>query len=225
MLPGRSTLESPAYRQLRDELLAAEIALKDQRERVAALRRTLPLDMTMPDYEFHEGPADLDKDGPFPMVKLSALFDDPQKPLVVYQYMFGGAQKKPCPSCTMWVDGFSGVMHHLHQNLNFAIIAQAGIAEFRAWGRERKWHSLRLVSSEGADFKTVLNFQDSEGKQRPGMSVFMLSPGGSVKHFYSCSAQMTPEIKTRGIDLLSPVWNLLDLTPAGRGNWDPKLAY
>jgi predicted dithiol-disulfide oxidoreductase (DUF899 family) len=25
----------------------------------------------------------------------------------------------------------------------------------------------------------------------------------------------------RGLDLLSPVWNLLDLTRAGRGDWMP----
>ncbi len=36
---------------------------------------------------------------------------------------------------------------------------------------------------------------------------------------------MAAEIKTRGIDLLSPVWNLLDLTPDGRGQWDTKLQY
>src|SRR5689334_21806484 len=35
--------ESAAYRKLRDELLEAEIALKDQRERVASLRRRLPM--------------------------------------------------------------------------------------------------------------------------------------------------------------------------------------
>jgi predicted dithiol-disulfide oxidoreductase (DUF899 family) len=225
MLPGRMSTESPVYRKLRDELLAAEVALKDQREHVAALRRSLPLDTDIQDYEFHEGSADLTKDGPFPMVRLSALFDDPQKPLVVYQYMYGGAQKRPCPSCTMWVDGFSGVAHHLRQNINFAIIAQAGIREFREWGCERNWHSLRLVSCEGTDFKTVLNYQDAEGRQRPGLSVFKLTQDGSVKHSYSCSAQMTAEVKTRGIDLLSPVWNLLDLTPDGRGQWDPKLKY
>jgi predicted dithiol-disulfide oxidoreductase (DUF899 family) len=36
---------------------------------------------------------------------------------------------------------------------------------------------------------------------------------------------MTDEIKTRGIDLISPVWNLLDITPEGRGQWDPTLTY
>jgi predicted dithiol-disulfide oxidoreductase (DUF899 family) len=225
MNPGRLETESAAYRKFRDELLEAEIALKDQRERVAALRRKLPLDTAIQDYEFHEGPADLTKDGPFPMIRLSGLFDDPNKPLVVYQYMYGGAQKKPCPSCTMWVDGFSGVAHHLRQNMNFAVIAQAEIRQLRDWAKERHWDALRLVSSEGTDFKSVLNFQDAEGRQRPGLSVFKRSPDGSVKHFYSSSAQMTDEIKTRGIDLMSPVWNLLDITPDGRGQWDPKLKY
>jgi predicted dithiol-disulfide oxidoreductase (DUF899 family) len=97
MNPGRLETESADYGKLRDELLEAEIALKDQRERVAALRRKLPFDTEFQDYEFHEGPADLTKDGPFPTVRLSELFDDPRKPLVVYQYMYGGAQKRPCP--------------------------------------------------------------------------------------------------------------------------------
>ena len=29
----------------------------------------------------------------------------------------------------------------------------------------------------------------------------------------------------RGIDLLSPLWLLLDLTPEGRGEWYPGLKY
>jgi predicted dithiol-disulfide oxidoreductase (DUF899 family) len=36
---------------------------------------------------------------------------------------------------------------------------------------------------------------------------------------------MDSEIKERGIDLLSPVWHMLDLTPQGRGDWYTKLEY
>ena len=50
MNPGRLEIESANYRKLRDELIEAEIALKDQRERVAALRRKLPLDTEFQDY-------------------------------------------------------------------------------------------------------------------------------------------------------------------------------
>jgi predicted dithiol-disulfide oxidoreductase (DUF899 family) len=31
--------------------------------------------------------------------------------------------------------------------------------------------------------------------------------------------------KERGIDLLAPVWNFMDLTPQGRGEWYASLAY
>ena len=64
--------------------------------------------------------------------------------------------------------------------------------------------------------------------QRKQVVAWCLAPSrdpadGSVKHFYSCSAEDTN--LTRGIDLLTPFWNILDLTPAGRGDWRPKLEY
>ena len=223
-MKGPLANENDKYRKAREELLEAEIALRDQRERVAALRRTLPQDTRVQDYVFEEGPAELDRDNPFTKVHLSELFADPAKPLVVYQYMYGGAQKKPCPMCTMWIDGFNGVAHHLRQRVNFAIIAQVGIGELRQWGRRRGWHRLRLVSSAGSEFKTDLHFQDADGSQHPGLSVFVRSSDGSVKHFYSGSAMMSEDVN-RGIDLLSPVWNTFDLTPEGRGDWNAKLEY
>jgi predicted dithiol-disulfide oxidoreductase (DUF899 family) len=36
---------------------------------------------------------------------------------------------------------------------------------------------------------------------------------------------MADDIDQRGIDLLAPVWHLLDLTPQGRGDWHPSLDY
>jgi predicted dithiol-disulfide oxidoreductase (DUF899 family) len=69
--------ESKEYRALRDQLLEAEIALKDQRERVAALRRQLPMGaLVETDYVFREGPADVRDDSPanFRDVRLSELF-------------------------------------------------------------------------------------------------------------------------------------------------------
>jgi predicted dithiol-disulfide oxidoreductase (DUF899 family) len=216
--------ESAAYRAARAQLLEAEIALRDQCERVAALRRALPLDTQVSDYVLHEGPADLSADGPVTAVRLSEMFERSDAALVVYQYMYGGAQTKPCPMCTLWTDGFNGAAQHLRQRVNFAIIAQADIGEFRAWARARGWHNLRLVSSAGSSFKTDLQFADEHGRQHPGVSVFVRAADGSVRHFYSAAAVMK-ENAYRGIDLLTPVWNLLDLTPEGRGNWMPRLDY
>lgn len=70
--------ESPESRKLRAELLAAEIALVEQRERVAAIRRKLPGDTLLPsDYELCEGPRNL-ADGDSP--PLSALVSDDISP-------------------------------------------------------------------------------------------------------------------------------------------------
>jgi len=223
MKPGRLLTESAAYAQKRDALLAAEITLRSQIEEVAALRRQLPSD-AIEDYVFREGPADLAADGPLKDVRLSELFADPSKPLLLEQYMFGGAQKRPCPMCSLWIDGYEGISRHIPQVVNFAVVAEAPIEEFRAWGRERGWHGTRLISSHGSGFKTALQFQDAAGNQWPGLSVFTRSADGGVRHFYSNCAQMTPDIN-RGMDLLSPLWNLLDLTPAGRGDFNAKLNY
>jgi len=224
MLYGKLSNESEQYQKAREELLKAEMALRDQRERVSELRRGLPLDTQIDDYLFHEGPSDLEQDSPIADVRLSELFTDPGKPLLLYQYMFGGAQKESCPMCAMWTDGFNAIAPHLNQLVNFAVVAQGEITDFRSWARQRRWNNLRLISSAGSSFKTDLSFQDHNEEQLPGVSVFMIADDGSLRHFYSASAIME-ENEYRGLDLFTPVWNLLDLTPDGRGDWFPAVQY
>jgi predicted dithiol-disulfide oxidoreductase (DUF899 family) len=36
---------------------------------------------------------------------------------------------------------------------------------------------------------------------------------------------MAPDIDERGLDLMSPIWHVLDLTPRGRGEWYTGLDY
>jgi len=53
--------------------------------------------------------------------------------------------------------------------------------------------------------------------------------GELIRHFWGSEllyAPMEPGQHMRHPDLLSPIWNLLDLTPAGRGtDWMPQLSY
>jgi predicted dithiol-disulfide oxidoreductase (DUF899 family) len=55
--------------------------------------------------------------------------------------------------------------------------------------------------------------------------VFTRGPDGTIRHVYSRGAEMADDRRERGIDLLSPVWHLLDLTPDGRKDWYPSLNY
>jgi predicted dithiol-disulfide oxidoreductase (DUF899 family) len=218
--------ESPEYLAKREELRHAEIELRQQRERVAELRRTLPPGPTIQDYEFLEGPTSLDDgDEPVRTVRLSELFTAPDRSLVVYHFMYGKKQTNPCPMCTAWIDGYNGIAHHLAQNVDLAIVAAADPATLRAYARQRGWNKLRLLSAGESTFKYDLGSEDREGKQDSTISVFTRESDGTMRHFYSGHPWLADDIKERGIDELSPIWNVLDLTPQGRGSFYASLEY
>lgn len=218
--------ESEEYLAKREELRVAETELMRQRERVAELRRELPQGATVQDYVFAEGPANLDAgDTPIRSVRLSQLFTAADRSLVVHHLMFGKKQTSPCPMCTMWIDGWNGVAHHLAQNVDVAVVAAADSAALRAHARNRGWRSLRLLSCGANTFKYDLGSEDREGNQHSSASVFTKDADGTVRHFYTHHPRLARDVAERGMDLLTPVYNILDLTPQGRGNWYASLDY
>jgi len=218
--------ESDEYIRKREELRLAEIESMKLRERVAELRRQLPQGPIVEDYEFLEGPAELNAgDTPVRKVRLSELFSAPDRSLVIYQFMYGKKQTNPCPMCTLWIDGYNGVAHHLARNLDFAIVAAADLPALRAHGRRRGWNNLRLLSAGENTFKYDLGSEDREGNQDSTMSVFTRDAAGTLRHFYSAHPWLAADVRERGIDLLTPVYNMLDLTPRGRGDWYASLGY
>jgi len=220
------TKESADYLSKREELRLAEIELMRERERVAELRRQLPEGATIQDYAFEEGPADLDAgDAPTRTVRLSELFTDPDRSVVIYHFMYGKKQTKPCPMCTLLIDSLNGVAHHLAQNVDLAIVAAADPSTLRAHARTRGWNKLRLLSCGANTFKYDLGSEDREGNQDSTVSVFTRDKDGALRHFYSAHPWMADHIKERGLDLLSPVYHVLDLTLQGRGDWYAELGY
>lgn len=220
------TNESPEYDAAREALRLAEIELMRHREQVADLRRHLPQGPVVEDYVFEEGPADLDEgDVPARTVRLSELFSGPDRALIVYHLMYGKQQTSPCPMCTLWIDGFNAVAEHLTQNVDLVIAAAAGLAPLRGHARDRGWRNLRLLSAGDSTFKYDLASEDDQGNQDSTISVFTRDGDGAIRHFYTGHPRMADDIDQRGIDLLAPVWHLLDLTPSGRGDWYAELAY
>ena len=220
------TNEPEEYLAGREELRLAEIDEMHHRERVAELRRRLPKGAEIQDYAFYEGPADLHAgDEPVTTVRLSKLFSRPDRALVIYHLMYGKAQTTPCPMCTMWIDGYNGVAHHFAQNFDFAIAAAADPAALRAHARDRGWDNLRLLSCGESTFKYDFASEDAEGNQDSTLTVFMHEPDGTLRHFYTGHPHLADDINQRGIDLLTPVYNMLDLTPGGRGDWYAELTY
>lgn len=209
------------YRAARQALLEAEIALRDQIEAVAQQRRALPLGPAIEkEYVFDEGAPG--SKPVFTTATLADLFDPGCDSLIVIHFMFEPG-KEACPMCSMWADTYNAAARHIRQKTALALVAKAPIGELVAWAQKRGWHQLRLLSSFGNTFNADFHMEDKQA-QYPGLSVFKKDNEGAVHHFYTACALMSAD-KNRGIDLMSPVWNMFDLLPEGRENWLPQRDY
>ncbi len=212
--------ESAEYRAKRDELLRAEMDLRERLEAVAALRRELPPGGEISeDYAFDEITA-----GSKRSVRLSELFGD--KPsLVVYSFMYGPTAERPCPMCTSFLDGLDRNVRHVGQRLPVAVVARSPIERIRAFADSRGWSHLRLLSSSGNGYNAAYHAEMPDGSQLPACNVFVRRDG-KVRHFWSAEMLYAKSPgHARHVDLLWPIWSFFDLTPEGRESWMPKLAY
>lgn len=213
--------ENKAYRTAREKLLSAELKLRRDIEKVAALRRKLPAGGAVPeDYAFEEGE-------PARKVRLSDLFGE-RDTLVAYSFMYGPKMAKACPMCSSMLDGLDGNAPHIAQRTNLVVIASSPIARIREFARGRGWRNLRLLSSTGTTYNRDYHGEGPDGSQWPMLNVFVRRKG-KIRHFYGTEllgAKADPGQNGRHVDLLWPLWGVLDLTPEGRGkDWYPKLVY
>jgi predicted dithiol-disulfide oxidoreductase (DUF899 family) len=221
--------ESADYRAARDKLLTAEVNLRRELEKVAAMRRQLPLGGALPqDYEFEEGSADPKDTESMRTVRMSELFVRPEASLVVYSFMYGPNMAKACPSCTSMLDSLDGTAAHATQRINLVVVAKSPIQRIRAYARERGWRNLRLLSSANNTYNRDYHGEGDDGSQWPTLNVFTRDDGAIYHSFCTelLFAPTEPGQDGRHVDLIWPLWNLLDFTPEGRGtDWRPKLEY
>ena len=214
--------ESEAYRTARDALLEQEAALRAQVERVAALRRDLPVGGEVPeDYAFTGW-----GDGAAAPVSLSQLFAPGHDTLFLYAWMFSPSMEAPCPMCTPFLDGFDGEVPHLSRRLSVAVCARSPIERLQAVARDRGWRNLCLVSCEGNDFARAYGSEMPNGAQLPVGHVSRRIDG-RIHHHWSTELLHQP-FETgapRHVDALWGLWNVLDLTPEGRGDFMPSIRY
>ncbi len=216
--------ESGAYRSARNRLLEAEIGLRREIERVAALRRKLPVGGALPiDYAFEE----IGSDSAARRVHLSELFGD-KDTLVIYSYMYSRAMEKPCPSCTSILDALDGSSPHINQRVSLVAVAKSPAARIQDVARARGRSHLRLLSSAGTTYNRDYQGENDKGSQMPALNVFVRRDG-KVRHIYCTELLFAPEDKgqnARHVDMIWPLWNMFDFTPDGRGaDWHPKLSY
>ena len=126
----------------------------------------------------------------------------------------------PCPSCTSILDGLDGAAPHLAERVNLAVVAKSDPDRIGTFARERGWRNLRLLSSRHNTYNRDYHAETPEGKQLPLLNVFVREDG-DIRHFWASELLFAkgPEgQETRHADLIWPIWHVLDMTPAGRGD-------
>jgi predicted dithiol-disulfide oxidoreductase (DUF899 family) len=224
--------ESSEYRRERNRLLEAEVELRRATERVAAQRRALPRGGPVPDdYRFEEADGGAE-------VNFSELFAPDRDTLVVYSFMFPRSPRDtrpgpasgetarlplaetPCPSCTSILDSLDGAAPYLANLVNLAVVAKSDPERIRTFARERGWRHLRLLSSRNTTYNRDYHAETVEGEQLPILNVFARDPEG-IRHSWASELLFAPRPEGEGarhVDSIWPIWNVLDMTPNGRGS-------
>ena len=227
--------ESPQYRRARND----EMELRRQMERVAARRRALPAGAAIPeDYVFEAAGNDRRP----ARMKLSELFGPGKDTLVIYSFMFGPERERPCPGCTHFLDSLDGAARHIGERVKLVVVAKSPLPRILAFADERGWRHLRLLSTAGNTYdrdyfgdSTALSpevreqqeFKAGEEWDMPILNVFRRQ-GGMIHHFWGSELLYVPPEpgqEYRHNDLLDPTWGMFDVTPEGRGDFQPKLSY
>ena len=141
-------------------------------------------------------------------VRLSQLFGDKDALFVIHN------MGRTCPNCTMWADGFNGVLAHLENRAAFVVTTPDDPATQAEFARSRGWR-FRMVSHQGTDFAADMGYR-GEGGWLPGVSVFR-KDGGRI-------LRVSDQRLGPGDDLCT-VWHFFDMIPEGPAGWRAKFVY
>ncbi|MEO0974413.1 MAG: DUF899 family protein [Pseudomonadota bacterium] len=121
-----------------------------------------------------------------------------------------------CDYCTLWADGFIGLLPHLENRAAFAVVSpdrpeqQQAIATLRGW-------PFRMVSAWQSSFTDDMGFIDRDGDPMPGVSSFHKRPDGRIERIQR--AEFGPG------DVFNAAWHFFDLLAGGVDGWEPKNSY
>lgn len=141
-------------------------------------------------------------------VKLSQLFGDKAELILIHN------MGKHCPMCTMWADGFNGVLHHLEDRAAFVVVSPDSPNAQKKFAQSRGW-KFKMLSAQGTSFNEDMGFGTNEDP-RPGVSVFL---------------KKNAEVHRIAKDNFGPgdpycvVYHFFDLLPGGSAKWRPKFKY
>jgi predicted dithiol-disulfide oxidoreductase (DUF899 family) len=181
------------------------VRLSEYRRKIAKIRAEIRAEQaviepeTVPDYVFA---------GPAGQIALSELFG--AKPDLFVIHNMGAS----CAYCTMWADGFNGVLHHLESRAAFVVTSPDDPPTQAAFAASRGWR-FRMVSHAGTSFAEDMGYCGEQGCL-PGVSAFRLTEGKITR---VSDTGFGPD------DDFCVPWHFFDLLPAGPDGWRARFSY
>ncbi len=220
--------ESPAYRAARNALLDREIALRREIATVAEERSKLPSGGAVPEDYVFEG---LDAAGLPARIAMSELFESGKDTLLIYSFMFTPDMATPCPGCTGLMDTLGRTVEYIRDRITMVVVAGSPLARLLDLREKRGWYGLPMLSTAGNTYNRDYFGLHPDGYPLPMVNVFqkVRKADGAIHHFWGAEmlyAPTDPGQDSRSNDTWDSVWNLLDLTPEGRGtDWDAEIDF
>ena len=119
-----------------------------------------------------------------------------------------------CRYCTLWADGFNGMLPHLEDAMSVVLLSGDPPALQRDFANSRNWR-FRLASHGGGDY--IVEQTVMEGVENmPGAVVYERKDD---RVFRKNSCAFGPG------DLYCSLWNLLGLAGLGEADWTPQYRY
>ncbi|NJL87354.1 MAG: DUF899 domain-containing protein [Leptolyngbyaceae cyanobacterium SM1_1_3] len=210
-----------AWLKKRKALLVEEKELTQQRDRVNAQRRQLPMVKLEKDYVF---------DGSQGKTSLLDLFEG-RRQIIVYHFMFDPAWEKGCRGCTEFINALGDLSMLGDRNTSFILVSRAPLDKLEHYKAAQGWHwpwfsSFHSdfnydfhVSQDSAIAPVQYNYRNqAELESRPGGAYFTKGEGHGVSVFFRLEDTIFHTYSTygRGVESLTDSYSLLDITPYGR---------
>jgi predicted dithiol-disulfide oxidoreductase (DUF899 family) len=153
------TASRQEWQEARDELLAEEKEHTRRGDELARKRRELPWLPVEKDYRLDTDEGERN---------LAELFDG-RSQLLIYHFMFGPSYQAGCPVNSSMVDGFDGLVPHLHaRDLTMMLVSRAPLPKLQAYKRRMGWN-IPWASSANSDFNLDLGASTTEERLRAQM--------------------------------------------------------
>ena len=181
-----------------DRIVEIERNIGELTAELAALRKASP-GRAVADYTFRTQSGD---------ATLRDLFGDRDKLLAIHNMGQG------CRYCTLWADGFNGLLPHLESVLSVVLVSKDPPEVQRKFANSRGWR-FRLASHGGGDYMREQCVVDG-GDNYPGAVLYRRNGDAILR--------MNSSVFGPG-DMYCAMWSLLGLAGLDASDWTPQFNY